>query len=403
MSKKSRSPLSLIFVTIFIDIFCFGLIIPSLPFYAESFGATPVIIGLLSTSYSLMQFLFAPLWGRISDRVGRRPIIVIGLSGSVVAYVFFGLGGHLWMLFAARALAGVVSGAVIPSVQAYIADSTLPEERAKGMGMFGAAFGLGFIFGPALGGWLSQYGHGIPALLAAAVELLNIVWVLRVLPESLHPANRTLTPSYLSPARLKETFGNTPLAFLLTIYFLAVFSLSNMESTFALFGEHHVGLGAAAVGMLLGEVGIIAVIVQGFLVGRLSKRFGEPKLVVTGLFVSALGLGLTTQVQSFLGMALVVPLFAIGSGLTYPAIIALISKSASADRQGATLSIGQGMAAFGRVLGPLWGTWLFGRFTPVAPYWAGAILMLLIGLTAFLNRRRMTDVQTGNSGPAVNR
>lgn len=388
MSNRPRSPLLLIFVAIFIDVFCFGLILPSLPFYAETYGATPFVIGALSTSYSFMQFVFAPLWGRISDRVGRRPILIAGLAGSAAAYALFGIGGQLGVLFAGRALGGIVSGAVFPAAQAYIADITPPEERARGMGLFGAAFGLGFIFGPALGGWLSGYGHGIPAMLAAAVCVLNTLWVFRFLPESLHPSSRTITPSYLSPARLKETFGRPHLAALLIIYFLAVFSLSNMESTFALYNEHHVGLGAAAVGTLLAEVGIMAVIVQGFLVGRLSKRFGESRLATIGIFISAVALGLTTQVQTYVGMAIIVPFFAIGSGLAYPSIIAMISRSVGAEQQGATLSIGQGMAAFGRVLGPLWGTWLFGYYAPTTPYWVGSGIMLLVGVAAAVYLRR---------------
>jgi multidrug resistance protein len=388
-SAASRSRLTIIFVTIFIDLLGFGLVLPALPFYAESYGASPFTIGLLSMSYSLMQFLFSPLWGRVSDRVGRRPIILMSLAGSCVAFLVFGLAASLPLLFVARTIAGIFSSASLPAAQAYIADSTTPENRAKGMGLIGAAFGLGFIFGPALGGLLTRYGYGFPALVAAGMAGLNFAWAYFALPESLHADHRRIRPSYLSPARLRETFGDPRVAFLLVIFFLHVFAFSNMESTFALFGEHQIGLSAFGVGALLGEVGIIAAIVQGLLTGKLTKRFGEVNLTIAGIGLMSAGLFATTLVHTVAQMIAVVPLYALGSALSNPAMNSLISRSAPADKQGSTLGVAQGLGALGRTAGPPCGTWLFQHYSPAAPYHVGGFVLALLLIAAMFQLPRL--------------
>ncbi len=332
-------------------------------------------------SFSLMQFIFAPMWGRISDRVGRRPIILLSLAGSCVAFLIFGLAQSLLILFVARILAGILSSASLPSAQAFIADSTAPEDRAKGMGIIGAAFGLGFIFGPALGGLLTRFGYGTPALVASALAGANFIWAWYRLPESLHESHRRVTPSYLSPSRLRETFGDPRLAFLLVILFMHVFAFSNMESTFALFSEHRIGMSAFGVGALLAEVGVIAAIVQGGLTGWLTRRFGEVKLTIFGLLIMAVGLFLTTFVETIPQMIAVVPLYALGSALMNPALSSLISRSAPADKQGSTLGVAQGLGALGRTAGPPCGTWLFQQYSPAIPYHVGAgILGILLAI-----------------------
>ncbi len=210
------SPLVIIFVTVFIDLLGFGIIIPLLPFYAETFGASAVVVGLLATSFSLMQFLFAPVWGRLSDIFGRRPIILVGLMGSALSYLAFGLAASLPMLFGARILAGI-AGANIPTAQAFIADSTTPENRAKGMGLVGAAFGLGFIFGPAIGGFLSHWGYSAPAFFAATLSLANFSAALFFLPESLPPEKRG---AHARPGRIaafRRALSRPKLALVLTV------------------------------------------------------------------------------------------------------------------------------------------------------------------------------------------
>ena len=384
LSPTSRSPLTIIFITIFIDLLGFGLVLPALPFYAESYGASPLMVGLLSMSYSLAQFIFAPLWGRISDRVGRRPIILLSLAGSAAAFLIFGLAQSLALLFVARSLAGILSSASLPTAQAYIADVTTPENRAKGMGLIGAAFGLGFIFGPAMGGLLTKYGYGFPAIVAACMAGANWIWAYFALPESLHYSKRKLNPHYLSPSHIKDVVGNKRLAFLLVIFFLHVFAFSNMESTFALFNEHRIGMDAFGVGALLAEVGIIAAVVQGLLIGKLTKLFGEVNLSIFGIFTMALGLLMTTMADTVHAMIMIVPLYALGSALTNPTMSALISKSVSDTKQGLTMGITQGLGAMGRVLGPLAGTGLFQAFSPAAPYHFGAVLLAIAGVAAWM-------------------
>ncbi len=381
---RSRSPLTIIFITIFVDLLGFGLVLPALPFYAESYGASPITIGLLSMSYSLMQFIFSPMWGRISDRVGRRPILLMGLAGSCAAFLVFGLAQSLALLFVARTLAGILSSASLPTAQAFIADTTTPENRAKGMGLIGAAFGLGFIFGPALGGLLTKYGYGFPAIVAAILAGGNFVWAYFQLPESLHYTKRSINPHYLSPSHLKTVFANKRLAFLLIIFFLHVFAFSNMESTFALFGEHRIGLNAFGVGALLAEVGIIAAVIQGLLIGRLTKKFGEVNLAIAGIFIMCAGLFLTTLAHSVMAMVLVVPLYALGSALTNPTMSALISKSVIETRQGMTMGVMQGLGALGRVLGPIAGTGMFQAISPSAPYHIGGALLAVAGIACWV-------------------
>lgn len=354
-----NAKLGILFLTIFIDLLGFGLIIPALPFYAESYGASYIVIGLLSASYSLMHFLFSPLWGRLSDRIGRRPVMLIGLAGSAVAFLMFGLAKSLFMLFAARLLSGILSSATLPTAQAYIADTTSVEDRAKGMGLIGAAFGLGFIFGPALGGVLTKYGYGFPALVASGLSTLNFIWAVWKLPETLTRTSHESERKLLSMTALRDVFSLPMLAVLVGIFFVQVYAFSQMEATFALFSEHRLGLDAVHVGWILTEVGVISAIIQGGMMGKLVRRFGEAKLARTGLVVMAVGLIATGLVMTTLQMILAVPLLAVGSALTTPTLTALISKSAPPEKQGLTMGTSQSLGALARVLGPPSGTGLF--------------------------------------------
>src|SRR5688572_20555634 len=228
------SPLVIIFVTVFIDLLGFGIIIPLLPFYAESFGASAFMIGLLATSFSLMQFLFSPIWGRWSDRIGRKPIILVGLMGSCLSYLGLALASSLTFLFLARIVGGI-AGANIPTAQAYIADVTTPQNRAKGMGMVGAAFGLGFIFGPAIGGVLTRFGPQTPMWFASALCLANFIAAWFLLPES-RPADAT-SKNLGRMEAFRHAAKNPTLLILLSLFFLVTLAFSGFESTFAIFSE----------------------------------------------------------------------------------------------------------------------------------------------------------------------
>lgn len=377
--------LAIIFITIFIDLLGFGLIIPALPFYAESYGASYLTIGLLAASYSAMHFLFSPLWGRLSDRIGRRPVLLLGLAGSAGAFFMFGLADTLFWLFAARILAGVLSSATLPTAQAYIADSTGPEDRAKGMGLIGAAFGLGFIFGPAVGGILTKYGYGFPALIAAGMSALNFFWAFWKLPETHPNPGGTRGHHVLSPAALREVYSNKLLMILIAVFFVSIYAFSQMEATFALFGEHRLGLDAEQVGWILAEVGVVSALIQGVFLGKLVRRFGEARLVHSGLIFMAAGLLLIGVITGVWQMVAVVPLLSVGSAIMNPSINSLISKAAPEGKQGLTLGTSQSLSALARVFGPPSGTMLFQFFGTSAPYFSSAALL---GAVAFIRLRK---------------
>jgi MFS transporter, DHA1 family, tetracycline resistance protein len=385
--------LPILFVTVFIDLVGFGIIIPFLAYYVESFGARAATVGLLMSTYSVAQFIFAPIWGRISDRVGRRPILLLGLTGSVAGYTLFGLAGTLWLLFVGRAAMGIF-GATIPTVQAAVADVTSPQDRAKGMGLIGAAIGLGFILGPALGGVLSNLSgavHGslfqknpyaLPCLASAALAALNLLAATLFLPESVPPERRGAVRPHLSRLRqLTHGLAEPRLRSLVLVYFLFMLGFTMMEATLTLFIEKRVGARDHAqlvrrVGYLFGFIGIIQVALQGGMVGRLARRFGERRLLIAGCALAAIALGAVPAAASWGAIYGCAFGLACGLGLSQPSVASLISKAAAVDAQGGTLGISQSASSFARVVGPLLGGWLFQEVAPGSPYLVAAALAL---------------------------
>ncbi|HEY3103263.1 MAG TPA: MFS transporter [Pyrinomonadaceae bacterium] len=353
-----RSPLLVIFITVFIDLVGFGIVIPVLPFYAEGtkFGATPREVGLLFASYSVMQLIFAPVLGRLSDKYGRRPVLLFSLLGTCVGFLILGFATTLWMLFLGRIIDGI-SGGNISTAQAYIADVTTKEDRAKGMGLIGAAFGLGFVFGPAIGGILSRWGINVPFLFASGLALANAVLLYFTLPETItpdHPA-RVSAATGRSWRRLISSLQNPRLALVLAIYFLSIVAFSIMTASFSLFLMFRFGYDAFHNGWVFAFVGIISAIVQGALIGKLVKRFGEPALVITGslLFTASLFaspfIGPTIGV---IGILLTGALSAIGNALNAPTLTSLASKSVDEKEQGAIMGVAQSVASLARAVGP---------------------------------------------------
>lgn len=397
--RAPRGSLPILFVTVFLDLVGFGIVIPLLPLYAERFGAGAVAAASLLAVFSLMQFLFAPAWGTLSDRIGRRPVLLIGLFGSALSYLAFGLAGSLGALFAARALGGAM-GANIGVAQAYIGDVSLPEERTRGMGVIGAAFGLGFILGPAIGGVLVPYGAAVPFLAAAALCLLNGLVALVRLPESLPPEARTgRAPRAAGGPRLrslrlgrqvaamKEALTGSRLGRLHGAGFLLTLALAGMEAVFALWGSRRWGYSPAEVAYLFAYLGVIGAVVQGGLVGRLARRFGERRVVLAGSALLGTGLVIVPLSPTPALLAAALAVFALGRGLSTPPLFALVSREAGADAQGVTLGAQQSLSALGRVLGPVLGGLLFAYVGIAAPYFAGALvtglaLLLVAGLPA---------------------
>ena len=387
-----RSPLVVLFVTVFIDLIGFGIVLPLLPFYAQHFGANALLVGLLSTSFSLMQLLFAPVWGRLSDLVGRRPVILVGLLGSSISYLTFALAPSLTILFLSRILAGI-AGANISTAQAYIADSTQPENRAKGMGLIGAAYGLGFTVGPAIGGILSQYGYAVPAFLASALALANFGAAWWLLPESRNPSEVTYRIERgLNWQRLRTGIQHPELGVFLILFFIATFAFANLEATFALMTARKFGFDARANGYLFAYIGVLITVVQGGLTGRLAKRFGERRLISVGLFCMIFGLGLLPYSLGLKSLLLVLVVLVGGQGSTNPSISSLISQSASTEDQGGILGVAQSLASLARILGPIWGGFTFDALGFQYPYLTGSLFMAVAFSLSLLAARGKLNV-----------
>ena len=353
-----RSPLLVIFITIFIDLVGFGIVIPVLPFYAEStkFGATPREVGLLFASYSFMQLIFAPVLGRLSDKYGRRPILLVSLLGTSLGFLILGFATTLWMLFLGRIIDGI-SGGNISTAQAYIADVTTKEDRAKGMGLIGAAFGLGFVFGPAIGGVLSRWGINVPFLFAGTLAFANAILLYFTLPETVtpdHPA-RTSAASGRGWGQLIVSLKNPRLGFVMTIYFLSIVAFSIMTAVFSLFMLFRLGYDAFHNGWVFAYVGVISAIIQGGLIGKLVKRFGEPALAVTGGLLFSASLFVVPFIGPAIGLIGILStgaVTAIGQALSGPSLSSLASKSAGAGEQGGVLGAMQSVASLARAVGP---------------------------------------------------
>jgi MFS transporter, DHA1 family, tetracycline resistance protein len=341
-----------IFLTCFIDILGFGIVIPVLPLYAEHFGATAVQIGWLVGIFSLAQFFFAPIWGKVSDRVGRKPVLLFGLSGTVAGYVLMGVADSVLMLFVARLIDGI-SGANISAAQAYLADISTPENRARAMGLLGAAFGLGFVFGPALGGWASvTFSYAAPMFIAAGLALANFFFVMFFLPESHQPEARGKRSEPIFPHLLEHVERRT-YAWSLASYFLVIVGFSMMTAIFALLLLHRFGLDALHTGYILAGIGILGVIIQGGLIGRLVKRFGEAPLALVGagfMCVGLCGLALSPGMKWMFAATAAV---GIGNSLLMPTLSALASRSAEASWQGRALGVMQSSGSLARWVGPM--------------------------------------------------
>ena len=416
-----RSPLIVIFTTVFIDLIGFGIVIPVLPFYAEGtiFNATPRTVGLLFASYSIMQLIFSPVLGGLSDKHGRRPVLLLSIVGTGIGFLVLGFARTIFMLFVGRILDGITGGN-ISTAQAYIADITTTENRAKGMGLIGAAFGLGFIFGPALGGILSQWGIHVPFVFAAALCFANAVLLYFALPETVtpdHPA-RNRAAGGRSFRHVLNSFKQPRLAFVLIIYFLFIVAFSIMTTSFSLYTMFRFGYDATHTGYLFAYVGLIAVIIQGGLIGRLVKRFGELPLVIFGALCFAISLFAVPFVGPAAGglAALLVGggVFSMGNSLATPALTSLASKSVGAGEQGVVLGVTQSVASLARAVGPFLAAVLINSSVAhmgadgiphymsdrslFVTFWSAAAIMLIAFLLAFyystLLGRGSTTLQT---------
>jgi MFS family permease len=389
--KTSKLPLLLIFFTVFIDLIGFGIIIPLLPTFAEKFGAGGLQVGLLLMSYSAMQFLFTPFWGRLSDNVGRRPILLTSLAASGVGYLIWGFAGTLPMLFLSRIVAGF-GNANLAVAQAYIADVTTAENRAKGMGIVGAAFGLGFVLGPAIGGLCAAHHYQLAGYVAAGFSFLDLLLTFFFLPEPEKRSQAGHERFVMEPNFYIRTLTNESLRVPLSIFFVSTFAFALMETTLVLLTEHQFHFNAADNGWMFAYIGLVMVFMQGGMIGRLSKKYGEKKLVVAGSILVAAGLALTPVTNSVALLYAALGLLAIGSGMTNPSNQSILSKLARREEVGGVMGVGQSLSTLGRILGPIAGGAAFQFIGMSSPYFLGAATMILCFAAAlFLPDREALD------------
>ncbi|HEX3769467.1 MAG TPA: MFS transporter [Polyangiaceae bacterium] len=393
-ARAARTPrLGAIFLTVFLDLLGFGLVLPFLAKEARDvFGVSAFVATLLGSVYSLMQFAFVPIWGRLSDRVGRRPVLIWSIAGTALTMASLGAGlswgGSVLWLFAARIFGGVAT-ANLGTASAYIADVTKPEERAKGMGLIGAAFGLGFIIGPGIGGALARVAidgrHGaVPCFVAAGLSLVNLVWIVLGLAESLPPERRATTPrrrlTPLNAAATRDAFALPGVALAVAVNFLVIGSFTNLDQTFTFFCGDIFGIDERGTGYVLAFIGVVAAFVQGGLVRPLAKRVSEASLMRAGALFQVIafaGLVVAGSGPSRVALYVSGAILALGNGLTQPSTSAFISRRAPADRQGGTLGVNQSFASLARTFGPATGGWLYANVGPRAPYTAAALGMVV--------------------------
>jgi MFS transporter, DHA1 family, tetracycline resistance protein len=389
---RSAPRLGAIFLTVFVDLLGFGLVLPFLAKEArDTFGVSELAATLLGSVYSLMQFLFVPVWGRLSDRVGRRPVLLWSIAGTALAMAGLGSGlawgSSIAWLFAARVFGGVAT-ANLGTASAYIADITKPEERAKGMGLIGMAFGLGFILGPGIGGALARIPvdgrHGaVPCFAAAGLSVVNLVWVAFGVAESLPPEKRARAPrrrlAPLNIEAMRGAFALPGVGLAMAVNFIVILSFTNLDQTFTFFCGDLFGIDERGTGYVLAFIGLVAALVQGGLVRRLAKRFDEATLMSAGAFVQAVAFAGLAAAGGMRARGLLFAsggLLALGNGLTQPSTSAFISRRAPADRQGGTLGTNQSFSSLARTFGPAVGGWLYAGVGARAPYTAASLGMV---------------------------
>jgi MFS family permease len=367
-----------LFVTVFVDMIGYGIVVPLLPFYAGLYASGAVLVGLLGSLYAAMQFAGGPFLGGLSDRHGRRPVLLLCLLGASFAYLLLGLARTLAVLVLAVVLAGATSG-TLATAQAYIADSTTKEDRARGLGLIGAAFGLGLMAGPALGGLLSLHSLSAPALFASALAFANFTFGYLTLPESHAPYLRKNVPLLrLNPiSQLARILKMSNVRTLLVAVLLLNLAFAGLVNNFPLFSHTRFGWGTTSNAFFFAFVGVCAVVTQGALIGRLQPRFGETRLLVGGLALTSLNLALVALVPSGVLLYPVVGLLALGTGLAVPSLTAIISNRTPPEEQGRIMGGMQAILSLAMILGPALAGVAFDYLGVPAPYLIGGTLALL--------------------------
>lgn len=388
MPHASRKALALVFFTIFLDILGFGILVPVIPFLVKPFDASATAIGLLTMSFSIAQFLASPVLGLLSDRYGRRPVLLISIFGAGVAYIAFGLAGALWVFFAARITDGLTGGN-ISTAQAYIADVSPPQDRAKNFGLIGAAFGAGFVIGPAIGGVMSHISLSAPAYLAGGLSFMACIFGYFMLPESLPADRRRIAPFHISdfnPLKQLGEFLKRPVIFNNFAALLMMgLAMNILRSNFAVYAREDFGFDPSHVGYLYTYLGLLIVVTQSMVVRRVAPRLGERKTALVGFCCMILGFGWMATQPGLWEIFGIMPLIAVGNGLCFPTITALTSHSVAAHEQGGVMGAQQSVNSIAMIIGPLMAGYAFDHISMGAPY-AVAAVCLVGGLAVSLRR-----------------
>ncbi len=389
---KSKTGLSLIFLTVFIDLLGFGILIPILPSFAiKELGVDEAAVGIAIALYSFVQFIFNPILGRISDKHGRKPVIVLCLLINAFGYVIFAFTNSYIILLFSRIVAGV-GGSSIAVAQAYIADVTTRENRSKGMGLIGSAFGLGFVFGPLIGGFLSKLGYMATGLGSATFSFIAFIVTIILLPESNLDRSKVVETKrkILNIDAILKAFKHPELAILISLFFILTFSFANIYGTFALLGIQVYGFTDLQNGYMFGIVGISSALVQGSLIGPITKLIGKHRILIIGSFLIMATLAIIPYAGNFLGLAIDSIFLSFGTGLLQPTLLSLISEVASDAEQGITLGVNQSLSALARMFGPLWGGFTFQYLGYPFPFLTGAVFMFfVVGATIFYIPRKL--------------
>jgi DHA1 family multidrug resistance protein-like MFS transporter len=402
MEVNNRKNLIILSLTLGVVMLGFGMVMPIMPFYIESMGASATELGLLVAISPFIQLVASPLWGAVSDRRGRKPVLLVGLLGYGISMLLFGLATELWMLFVARGGGALLSAATMPTTMAYVSDSTSEQDRGGGMGALGAAMGLGMVLGPALGGLLGSESLSKPFFLTAGVCLLTLLLVMLFLPESVPAEARQQAATRIRPfTQLRELwqalFG--PLGVLLLMAFLVSFGLTNFQGIFGYYALKKFGYGTEEVGWILTVVGLVAALTQGVLTGPLTKRWGEATIIKVTLLTSAGTFGLLLMANSLATVLLTAGLFTLPNAVLRPAVISLTSKHAG-GRQGAAMGLNNSFNSLGRVVGPIWAGFAF-DLNYNLPYLSGAVIMFVGFLVSLAwvtqERREATEAQLQTS------
>lgn len=388
---KNKSNLLILFFTLVVVMMGFGIVIPIIPFYIDSFGAGGSAMGLFMAIFSIMQFIFAPVWGSLSDQYGRKKILIIGALGNGITLLLLGFSSELWMLFASRALAGVLSSATFPAAMAFVSDSTNEENRSGGMGIIGAAMGIGMVIGPGIGGIFAENSLSTPFFIGSGLSIIASMLIFFVLPETLPMSSRSHKGNIKGP-QLKTMWGalKGPIGFLLFMGFLVSFALTAFEGIFGLYALYKFKYGPSEVGIILTVIGLLSAIAQGILTGPLTKRFGENNVIKASLLSSVFGFILMVIAFNFATILITVGFFVVSNAMLTPSISSSISKLTQKD-QGITMGLNNSFMSLGRFAGPLLAGSLFDVNINL-PYLSASFILLIGFILSILPMRPIKEI-----------